>query len=110
MNKHTPGPWAAHGLSIYTKDKMEHWVSPLDARCRWVAVTLDNEVSSGVCVTDNAPSLQEAESNARLIASAPTMLSVLERVSEWLKQHGTPENQGIACDVFQAIDAAKGNP
>lgn len=53
---------------------------------------------------------EEAKSNARLIAASPTMLAALERVSEWFKQHGTAETQGIACDVFQAIDAAKGNP
>ena len=110
VNKHTPGPWIAHGLAIYTKDKRPHWITPLDPRESLIAEVRDYETSDENSVFDNAPSLSEAEANARLIASAPTMLAALERVAEWFKRHGTAETQGIACDVFQAIDAAKGNP
>lgn len=97
MNKHTPGPWIARNLSkgIWTVEAgSPHVHGKIQEVCR----------IAGPWNPENY------RRNARLIASAPTMLSVLERVSEWLKQHGTPENQGIACDVFQAIDAAKGNP
>lgn len=80
--------------------------------CRWM---FDVRSESGKTVAligygEYSKTPQEERANARLIASAPTMLAALERVAEWFKRHGTAETQGIACDVFQAIDAAKGNP
>lgn len=98
MNKHTPGPWR-HGRTLGTEKFPE-----------WYITGKVCDVASVSIVMDTSKPMTEHEANARLIASAPTMLAALERVSEWFKQHGTAENQGIACDVFQAIDAAKGNP
>ena len=42
------------------------------------------------------------------MAAAPELLEACERMGEYLKQHGGPETQGIACDIFQAISKAKG--
>lgn len=51
-----------------------------------------------------------AKANAALVCAAPDMLATLERVAEWMKRDSNPEIQGIACNVFQVIDKAKGNP
>lgn len=74
MSAHTPGPWQAHpaaqhyGLSIQITGPHGH---PL-ASCG-----VHNGMSRAC---ENAPSLLEAESNARLIAAAPELLAALHDV------------------------------
>jgi hypothetical protein len=51
---------------------------------------------------------KEARRKERVRDAAPELLEACERMGEYLKQHGGPETQGIACDIFQAIAKAKG--
>ncbi len=60
MKTHTPGPWEAHGCTLYA------------GKCR-IGQTWDAEY-------DGLPT-PEMEANARLIASAPDLLSALERLT-----------------------------
>ena len=43
---------------------------------------------------------------SKLIAAAPDLLAACLRVAEHFKRHGLPDSQGLACDVFNAIDKA----
>ena len=96
VNKHTPGPWIIRPIGGYPIIQSETGVLVAKTDC---SLNSDNFVSD----------LNTARANADLIASAPTMLDALERCADWFKRKGTAESAGIACDVFQAIDAAKGN-
>lgn len=98
--KHTPGPWYVHlerhaaGTTphVTTSKKIGLWDHPV---CTFNGTKYQSEA--------------ETKANARLIAAAPDLLAACKRMSEWLKQHRLPEIQGIACDIFQAIDKAEGN-
>jgi hypothetical protein len=94
VNKHTPGPWYYRPDGVTVEAQTKEGYDMLVADCGKSYVMSDGEMKS----------------NARLIAVCPDMLSALERVSEWMKRNSNPEMQGIACEVFQVIDKAKGNP
>ncbi len=97
--KHTPGPWSRE--SDVNPDGCDYYVLGADG-----ALVADTHCPDGLGpVVDG-----EIEANTALIAAAPDLLAACKRVSVWLKQHGTPEIQGIACDVFNAIDKAEANP
>ena len=76
--KHTPGPWKAYGLAIYTEAKREHWVSPRDPRQSLIANARENEDGDPESVADNPPSMSEAEALALLfIFAALAALAIL---------------------------------
>ena len=69
MSKHTPGPWkVARGLSW---KETGAWYHIVDSKKGWVA-QLWNKYE------ENFKSREESKANARLIATAPEMLEVLE--------------------------------
>jgi hypothetical protein len=61
MDKHTPGPWDAHGTMVLQRGGVELHI----AYCRQA---------------DDTPLTQNAEANARLIAAAPTLLDALQKI------------------------------
>lgn len=68
--RHTPGPWkqprpTLDGKAIFIADSTGNW---------------------DICLITPkfAPSVEEAQANARLIASAPDMLDMLQELSQWL--------------------------
>lgn len=81
--KHTPGPWFA-GTG---------WIGAGDVK--------DGKV---ICSIDHFP-YGATEANANLIAAAPEMLQVLERVFDWCNTNHQPV---IALDVDAIVRKAKG--
>ena len=80
--KHTPGPWWTSKLEVGTVPMM--------------AVKICNAVSGS--------DYEEAEANARLIAAAPELLTVLKQCAEALRK-----NSGkVPAEIEQAIDKAGG--
>lgn len=88
-SKHTPGPWyfKAQDWTIRVKE----W-----SNCRMMG---DN---SGCIICDlkpahggNAHAFSAAEANARLIAAAPTLLSLLERVGDLEAHYGNASDEII---------------
>jgi hypothetical protein len=73
--KHTPGPWTAHRMLITPKAK--------DRRCGFVVNGPDDkpdDLPTRICdlrVPAGMDGFREGESNARLIATAPALLSAL---------------------------------
>jgi hypothetical protein len=86
---HTPGPWKAHTLPNGSHHIVaDHWNAS-------VAVTMFPESGS-----------EGREANAKLIASAPSMLEALEWVLATLNQ---PEAHKQALEMAQrAVEAARG--
>ena len=89
--QHTPGPWNVGD------DSPNDYEGPIiDTRDRAVAViTIDHE-------TESTP---EDRANARLIAAAPELLAMLERVLDGVLR--LPELPGTLCplDIEQALAA-----
>lgn len=77
--KHTPGPWV-HGLA-FTKG---HWIigqPTQDSEGGFdIAEVARVECPSDICAKE---AKSRAESDARLIASAPALLAALRRLVEW---------------------------
>ena len=88
--QHTPGPW-----------RVEQ-----NGRASIIICMRDGKAYS-FTIAETFGYKEERESNARLIASAPDLLAACKRVAEWGKVHGTPEIQGILCDVHSAIEKAE---
>jgi hypothetical protein len=99
---HTPGPWEAHGQAIYAGDTYV-------AQC-WDETSRElhayKDAVGNIPVPSNGA---EAQANARLMASAPELLSALQRFASAMEQRSYPELQGIACDAFAAIAKATGS-
>ena len=68
MSKHTPGPW---DIELFN----DKWLVFADADC-------EVHEFAAVYSTPSCRLPDEAEANARLIAEAPTMLDLLERIGE----------------------------
>lgn len=67
--KHTPEPWKAYGLAIYTEANRVHWLSGKDALQSLIANVRDNYNQDPEDVVDNPPSMAEAEANASRIVA-----------------------------------------
>jgi hypothetical protein len=77
MSKYTPGPWAAvHNDSFWEVVIPWERGEQVDKYCRCVAHAW------AACDDDQTNSLNNAESNARLIAAAPEMYEALKYISE----------------------------
>lgn len=108
MSEHTPGPWDAY---------------PPDQGCApfpyCTIASADGHVIAGVRLTDVFSHPLPYEANARLIASAPEMLSALKASikladrNEWKKGAGgkvprTPKCQAVYDQCVAAIKKAEG--
>jgi hypothetical protein len=95
---HTPGPWAYHlGRGANPRFHIQ------TSAGYQIASTTELERHS-VAQEENA----QRESNARLIAAAPDLLSVVERFAKWCEQNSVPDIQGIACEAFAVLKKARG--
>lgn len=79
MTKHTPGPWHAASIRIYTADNRE----------------------IGVATKADPKERYKANENARLIAAAPELLEALDDLVL------ACELPGDHCEVEQALPAAR---
>jgi len=66
MSKHTPGPWA---VDRYCRD-----ITPVGRYLRIAEIPGHRE--------NDTPDSQEREANARLIAAAPDLLALVERLAQ----------------------------
>ena len=84
---HTPGPWV------------------IGNACASQVFVPCGGALQNVC----APGRTDAErcANARLIAAAPDLLAACERAARHFTRHSTPEAQGVACDILDAIAKAR---
>jgi hypothetical protein len=117
---HTPGPWINHGLSITTQAPIPHHTIPRSPAPRYVAQAHWHDAPEwdGNYDADNMnmPSdYAQAQANARLMASAPDLLSALrwlaDCVSEGLEsaesmEHARPELVYGITQARAAIDRA----
>ena len=72
MNKHTPGPWQVSGVRQDSGAPYKgHMVGP--------------DGDGVVVVPYDAKHHEECLSNARLIAAAPEMAALLQRMEDWLR-------------------------
>jgi len=89
MSNHTPGPWKVY--QITEKNKKDDGYT-----CH---VVTDEEYPKGFCVAKvhaNSIFQRDVESNARLIAAAPELLEVLEKVLRY--------TEDMLMDEFRADD------
>lgn len=105
--KHTPGPWLSRGL---------HIVGPADARSQHP----DGRILIGGVVDDandwrghpinsaieRAEFAEEREANARLIATAPELLSVARSVAG-IGFHFSPERDTCLCSQCALVREAR---
>lgn len=82
--KHTPGPWFIQGPKIQ-KDLSQTYWSITSSKAERVGNTYK---MPGFFYPHSAQSVEEQESNAKLIAAAPELLEVLQLRLEW---HSTGE-------------------
>lgn len=101
MSKHTPGPWVVDDQS---EQDIRRYIlaGAAPANCAHV-------VASIRVPTANGPSLTEAEANARLIAAAPELLALVERLA-LLTDEGDDQIKGAAyIDNKHQVIRAKGS-
>ena len=87
MTSHTPGPWTAHGCTLY-------------AGTNRVAQTWTAEY-------DGVPT-SEMVANARLIATAPELLESLKWALEQIADDLDPDHQAAFDAAFAVVMRAKG--
>jgi len=95
IDKHTPGPWRAMsgGLVAGHDPQRPHSEVAIAHVSTWVTHI-------------NADPMQEA--NARLIASAPTLLDALREAQAWFEAHGPNGGEATYSAIHKAIAAATG--
>jgi len=83
--KHTKGPWAKCGgfTPKYTAIK--------DSSNRLIVYEMAGETNTES--NETYPPVEEQQANARLIAAAPELLDVVERLEMYLRYDGRPECQ-----------------
>ena len=74
MNGHTPGPWKVHSASSRVG---KNFALLAKKTYGWVNVLHGNDRHG----PDTRATTEEAEANARLIAAAPDLLSVCQRIA-----------------------------
>ena len=99
--QHTPGPWKAHGATVYSGDLIV-------ARA---PSTYFEELYEGCYAFEGDPypeGEKVAYANARLIAAAPTMKAELENVRHFLTYHceASDLRDALLADVTAAIARA----
>jgi hypothetical protein len=80
--KHTPGPWEAHGCTIYTSDR---WLDGTNYGAQRIAQSYRDD-------SDAMPSTEEY-ANAVLIAAAPDLLAALKQCYSDLQRYA-PNSTG----------------
>jgi hypothetical protein len=90
MSKHTPGPWEVDDDDEYRPRGYSFTIEAWGCG-RSIAAVIQQEELDG------------ARANARLIAAAPKLFAVVERIARYCEQHSVPELQGIACDAFAVL-------
>ena len=95
---HTPSPWK---------------IATFDGPHEYASIEAGGEASELVCICD-IPSwpcaIKEMQANARLIASAPDLLSALEKLADYVFELEGKQNicTSIWMDAREAIAKAKG--
>ena len=118
MTKHTPKPWRVNCSGSLEPDSMK--LRPDNGKpyreygC--IAPVAPGGLIAHVYLGDGWPddvdgALAEQEANARLIAAAPELLDILERLAEYWDQ-GAPVFPGslISIEAREAIAKATGEP
>ena len=96
---HTPGPWALNGYQV--------------ERCEGIARTIATVAPARRLGTDYAAgNKQEAQANARLIAAAPDLLDMCERLLGFAYHYGSTSGilagDGMLVSAKALIAKAKG--
>lgn len=92
--KHTPGPWTAHGLAVYTEENLPHWITPRDpapryvGHAQWSDMWADHTTEAALL---NLPDYPEAEANARLMAASPDLLAMAAELVRLVDDGITPQ-------------------
>ena len=99
MSAHTPGPWQAVPWS--NGDGGFNIVTALHDKAGLHHLSSDFVASTGVCPNPWQGGKNEAEANARLIASAPEMADEIERLRALLWQIETDDD--VRCPNARAL-------
>lgn len=79
MSKHTPGPWSAEGVTSEADHDIVLGYDIPGQGCPIMLATVFSDHED-----DNYPiTLQQANANAKLIASAPDLLAALQAMVKW---------------------------
>lgn len=97
--KHTPGPWAWNRVNYSKNLSGELTKSILISHERGYIARLFSE-DGGFGLNSHAPSNDQADANARLIAAAPTLLAEMQRY--------LPVLEALECDPTLWIAYTKG--
>lgn len=89
ITPHTTGPWVCHSGMVWKPD---------NSTDGYPIAKMDRDTPK------TTPT--ERDANARLIAAAPDLLNVCQRLARHCEQNSVPELQGIACECFAAIKKA----
>lgn len=95
MSKHTPGPWTVDGAEVRT-----------DGNRRY-SLTESANLCIARCSSDQGEA-GDAQANARLIAAAPEMLSVLKELMARRDKCFIPSEDGLDQRILAAIAKAEG--
>lgn len=101
QTKHTPGPWR---ISLNNTDgQYQIFQGPEDKHCAWIA-----SVTQTVIDFDRRMSKEEGQANARLIASAPELLEIGNKISDCYGNQGGHVYSEIIQELRRAIAKAEG--
>ena len=94
--KHTPGPWMIFGGSSMMHD--------IIGNTNQIAVGSEtHQVATAICRVRRH---SEGDANARLIAAAPCLLSALQGLSEWCREHTSPMGVNNTYELLVAANDA----